>query len=619
MLKLSLYGILRLILPILPKAYYYLVYVVYVIGVITIIYASFSTLRTIDVKELIAYSSVSHAAVYLLGVFSNSVQGIEGGIILGLAHGFVSSGLFICAGGILYDRSGTRLITCYTGIAQVMPLFSILFFLLSLGNCGVPLTLNFIGEFMSLYGMFEKSTLLSVFASSSIIFSAAYTIYMYNRISFAGAFSKYFIANIPDLTKREFIILITLILFTFVLGVYPAPVLDGLHYSVSCLIYFADILLYQSIYLKYENEILFIGLISTIFTITPLIISEIGLTTKALIKSLHLCILAMFMVLGLNLFSYTILIQLLIITRIIISSYIIYIYVKDYIIAGLIHYYQNLSLKYIIYLFCLSGFIVLKVKPMIIKYLDINPNIFPFILIFICLIFLIIKRFYFKKQVNFVNLIISLIANLILLSIFWYLIYIAVNYNLLNWVIEDIIFFQGYYYLSMDVFNIDYNLDDLVLNCDNGQQSGSGNSSGVFSGEQITQSQGEPKGGPPNGPPGEPLRGCIKNPFTHDDKLYLKLYGQYDDNLKNNRLYNIYSNNFKEELKLTPGDCRELAIRLFQLNIVDNYELYKFIDTQLSRVPYDPDLRVPQLVYPNCKPRPITNIILNDLIRSPQK
>ena len=120
-LKLSLYGILRLILPLLPQAYVFLTPMVYVIGVITIIYASFSTLRTIDVKELIAYSSVSHAAVYLLAVFSNTVQGIEGGIILGLGHGFVSSGLFICAGGILYDRSHTRLISIYRGLAQIMP------------------------------------------------------------------------------------------------------------------------------------------------------------------------------------------------------------------------------------------------------------------------------------------------------------------------------------------------------------------------------------------------------------------------------------------------------------------------------------------------------------------
>ena len=236
-LKLSLYGILRLILPILPKAYFYFTSVIYVIGVITIIYASFSTLRTIDIKELIAYSSVSHAAVYLLGVFSNSIQGIEGGIVLGLAHGFVSSGLFICAGGVLYDRSSTRLITFYRGIAQVMPLFSIIFFILCLGNAGTPLSLNFIGEFMSLYGTFERLPLLGAFASSSIVFSAAYTIYMFNRIAFAGSFSKFFKFNIPDLNKRELSILLVLVLLTVFLGIYPAPILDGLHYSVSSLIY----------------------------------------------------------------------------------------------------------------------------------------------------------------------------------------------------------------------------------------------------------------------------------------------------------------------------------------------------------------------------------------------
>jgi len=236
-LKLSLYGVLRLILPLLPKASLDYTYIVYLIGVITIIYASFSTLRTIDIKELIAYSSVSHAAVYLMGVFSNTIQGIEGSITLGLAHGFVSSGLFICAGGVLYDRSSTRLITYYKGIAQIMPLFSIIFFILCLGNCGVPLTLNFLGEFMSLYGVFERLPLLGIFASSSIIFSAAYTIYMFNRIAFAGTYSKYFVVNIPDLNKREFYILLTLVMFTIVLGVYPAPILDGLHYSVSSLIY----------------------------------------------------------------------------------------------------------------------------------------------------------------------------------------------------------------------------------------------------------------------------------------------------------------------------------------------------------------------------------------------
>ena len=236
-LKLSLYGIFRLILPLLPKASLNYTFIVYVIGVITIIYASFSTLRTIDVKELIAYSSVSHAAVYLLGAFSNTIQGIEGAIALGLAHGFVSSGLFICAGGILYDRSSTRLITYYRGMAQVMPIFSILFFILSLGNCGVPLTLNFLGEFMSLYGVFERMPLLGILASSSIIFSAAYTIYMYNRISFGGSYSVYFKENIGDVSKREFIMLLIFVILTVLFGIYPAPILDGLHYYVSSLIY----------------------------------------------------------------------------------------------------------------------------------------------------------------------------------------------------------------------------------------------------------------------------------------------------------------------------------------------------------------------------------------------
>ena len=239
-LKLSLYGILRLILLILPKAYMAYTYIIFLIGVITIIYASLSTIRTIDIKELIAYSSVSHAAVYLIGVFSNSIQGIEGAINLGLAHGLVSPGLFICAGGILYDRTHTRVISFYRGVTQVMPLFSILFFLLCLANCGAPLSLNFIGEFLSLYGVFERSSLYGVFASSSIVFSAAYTIYMYQRIAFGGVYSRMFTFSMPDLTKREFTVLVILVIPTILFGIYPAPILDAIHYSVSMLIYSFD-------------------------------------------------------------------------------------------------------------------------------------------------------------------------------------------------------------------------------------------------------------------------------------------------------------------------------------------------------------------------------------------
>jgi NADH-ubiquinone oxidoreductase chain 4 len=118
-----------------------------------------------------------------------------------------------------------------------MPIFSILYFILSLGNSGTPLTLNFLGEFMSLYGAFERMPILGILASTSIIFSAAYTIYMYNRIIFCGSYSIFFIENIGDVTIREFIILFVLVVLTIFFGIYPTPILDGLHYSISYLLY----------------------------------------------------------------------------------------------------------------------------------------------------------------------------------------------------------------------------------------------------------------------------------------------------------------------------------------------------------------------------------------------
>jgi NADH-ubiquinone oxidoreductase chain 4 len=239
-LKLSLYGIFRLILPILPQISLEFTYIVYTLSVITVIYASLSTLRTIDIKELIAYSSVAHASIYIMGAFSNSVSGIEGSIMLGLGHGLVSSGLFICVGGVLYDRTHTRLITYYRGVAQIMPVFSILFFILCLANAATPLTVNFVGEFLSLYGAIERLPILGVIACSSIVLSAAYTIFMFNRIAFGGALSAHLISNIPDLSKREFVMLMSLVIPTLLFGIYPAPILDGLHYSVSTLIFAFD-------------------------------------------------------------------------------------------------------------------------------------------------------------------------------------------------------------------------------------------------------------------------------------------------------------------------------------------------------------------------------------------
>ena len=236
-LKLGLYAIFRLILPIIPEASLNFTWVVYTICVITIIYASLSTLRTADLKEIVAYSSVSHAAVYLMGAFSNNIHGIEGSILLGLGHGLVSPALFAIVGGILYDRTGTRSIFYYRGVAGGMPLLSILFFIFCLANCGAPLTLNFVGEFLSLYGAFERLPLLGALASSSIVLSAAYSIYLFNRVAFGGTWSPFFNHVFIDLTKREFFMLFVLAFLTVLLGIYPSVILDGLHFSTSNLIY----------------------------------------------------------------------------------------------------------------------------------------------------------------------------------------------------------------------------------------------------------------------------------------------------------------------------------------------------------------------------------------------
>lgn len=237
MLKLGLYGIIRILLPILPEACLFFTPLVYTLCCISIIYGSLSTLRTTDIKEIVAFSSICHASVYVLGVFSNTTTGIEGGIILGLAHGFVSSGLFIAVGGVLYDRTGSRSIFLYRGMTQCMPIFSILFFIFCLANCGTPLTLNFVGEFLSLYGAFERLPVAGAIASSSIVFSAAYSIYLFNRIAFGGSLSFFFKDYVLDLNRREFFMLFALVFFTVVLGIYPSIILDGLHYSVSTLIY----------------------------------------------------------------------------------------------------------------------------------------------------------------------------------------------------------------------------------------------------------------------------------------------------------------------------------------------------------------------------------------------
>ena len=234
-LKLATYGYLRVLINFLPDATHYFSPLVQTIALITIIYASLATIVQQDTKALIAYSSISHMGVVVLGLFSNTIQGIEGAILFSLAHGFVSPALFICVGGIIYERTGSRIILYIRGLVTYMPVFTILFFIFTLCNTGIPLSLNFLGEQLSLIGIWERSPLVSILGASGIVFSACYSIYLYNRLSY-GSYSPYLLP-LKDITRREFILLISLLIPTIALGIFPNIILDSLHTSVSTLLY----------------------------------------------------------------------------------------------------------------------------------------------------------------------------------------------------------------------------------------------------------------------------------------------------------------------------------------------------------------------------------------------
>jgi len=234
-LKLATYGYLRVLINFLPDASNYFSPLVQTIAIITIIYASFSTIIQQDTKRLIAYSSIAHMGVVLLGLFSNNIQGIEGGILLALAHGFVSPALFICVGGIIYDRTGTRIINYIRGLVHYMPIFILLFFIFTLCNTGIPLSLNFLGEQLSLIGIWERNPIVASLGASGIVLSACYSIFLYNRIAY-GSYSPH-LPILKDLNRREFYLLISLLIPTILLGIFPNIILESLHISISNLLY----------------------------------------------------------------------------------------------------------------------------------------------------------------------------------------------------------------------------------------------------------------------------------------------------------------------------------------------------------------------------------------------
>jgi len=234
LLKLGTYGFLRFSLPLFPLATVYFTPAVYTLSILGIIYASLTTLRQIDLKKIIAYSSVAHMGYVTLGLFSLNFQGIEGAILLMLSHGLVASALFLCVG-ILYDRHKTRLVKYYGGCVHVMPLFSFFFLIFTLGNISLPGTSSFIGELLVLIGSFQTNTFIAFLASTGMILGAGYSIWLYNRVVF-GNFKPHFINTFSDINRREFFILLPFALGVLWMGIYPEVFMDPMHSSVAHII-----------------------------------------------------------------------------------------------------------------------------------------------------------------------------------------------------------------------------------------------------------------------------------------------------------------------------------------------------------------------------------------------
>lgn len=256
-LKLGSYGFIRFLIYLWPFICLYFLILIYLLATLSVIFGSLITLRQIDIKKIIAYSSIVHMNFSLLGLFSFSIHGLVGGLIATLSHGFISSGLFLSVG-VLYERFHSRLLKYYGGIAHLMPVFSIYFFFLTLGNISFPCTLNFLGEFLIILGFFYKNIILSIINIFSLILSTIYAFWLMNRILF-GQLRKYayefvssngliyfkqltlkrlWTVNLPDITLREMVILQPLINITFFLGLITDFPIQTLFLSLFINFYF---------------------------------------------------------------------------------------------------------------------------------------------------------------------------------------------------------------------------------------------------------------------------------------------------------------------------------------------------------------------------------------------
>ncbi len=234
LLKMGGYGFLRFSLPMFPLASHDFAPLIFSLSVIAIIYTSLVALMQEDIKKLIAYSSVAHMGFVTMGIFAGTTQGVAGGVFQMISHGIVAGALFLCVG-IIYDRLHTREIAAYGGLVNRMPIYALVFMVFTMANVGLPGTSGFVGEFMTLIGTFRVSIPTATLATTGVILSAAYALWLYRKVVF-GTLTKPSLASIKDLTFREGLIMVPLVALTLLFGFYPKPVLDMSASSVQQLV-----------------------------------------------------------------------------------------------------------------------------------------------------------------------------------------------------------------------------------------------------------------------------------------------------------------------------------------------------------------------------------------------
>jgi proton-translocating NADH-quinone oxidoreductase chain M len=229
LLKLGSYGLIRFSLPLFPDACVFYTPLVMALSSVGVIYGSLTAIRQTDLKRIIAYTSVAHMNLVVMGIFSFNVVGIEGAILQSLSHGFVSSSLFLLIG-VVYDRHHTRMVKYYSGLVHTMPIFTTIFLIFTMANIAVPGTSSFVGEFLILAGIMKISSVAAVLGATGMVLGGGYSLWLFNRISYGNLKIQYF-NHFSDMDKREFCVFFPLLLGTLGVGIYPVIFLNAIHVS----------------------------------------------------------------------------------------------------------------------------------------------------------------------------------------------------------------------------------------------------------------------------------------------------------------------------------------------------------------------------------------------------